>query len=213
MSLEDSEQKIREHRLVAILRSDRSEELVPLCDALYESGIRIIEITMTVPKALETIAAVDKRIGPKILLGAGTVLDPETAEAVVKAGAKFVVSPVVDLETIHACHKLETLIMPGAMTPTEIGTAFKAGARIVKLFPASIGGPEYLKTLKGPFPQIALLPTGGIDLENMTEFLQAGACAVGVGSSLIQKTAVLNGDWDAVRGHAEKFVQKVQNIL
>jgi len=213
MSLEDSEQKIREHRLVAILRSDRSEELVPLCDALYESGIRIIEITMTVPKALETIAAVDKRIGPKILLGAGTVLDPETAEAVVKAGAKFVVSPVVDLETIHACLKLETLIVPGAMTPTEIGTAFEAGARIVKLFPASIGGPEYLKTLKGPFPQIALLPTGGIDLENMTEFLQAGACAVGVGSSLIQKTAVLNGDWDAVRGHAEKFVQKVQNIL
>jgi 2-dehydro-3-deoxyphosphogluconate aldolase / (4S)-4-hydroxy-2-oxoglutarate aldolase len=193
--------------LVAIIRAQSGEQLVPIARALYEGGIDVLEVTFTVPNALDVIAAVRRDLGSKVLLGAGTVLDPESARAAFLAGAEFLVSPTVNLDVIRLANRYDKLMMPGAYTPTEILTAWEAGADVIKVFPAEIGGPTYLKALKGPFPQIRLMPTGGVNLKTLPEFLKAGACAVGLGSSLVEKEAVERGDVDRVRGLAKQYVE------
>ena len=195
--------------IVAIIRSQSSEQLVKVAEALYEGGIRVLEVTFTVPNALAIIADVKKSLGNKVLLGAGTVLDTETARAALLAGAEFLVSPTVNVDVIRMCNRYDKLIMPGAFTPTEILTAWEAGAEIIKLFPADVGGPSHIKAIKGPFPQVRILPTGGVTLDTMHDFLKAGACAVGLGSALVEAKAIETGNFTRIRDLAGQYVAKL----
>jgi 2-dehydro-3-deoxyphosphogluconate aldolase/(4S)-4-hydroxy-2-oxoglutarate aldolase len=209
MSRHDDLERVLKGGLVAIIRADSSEQLVQVARALYEGGIDVIEVTFTVPNAVEVLSAVKKYLGQQILLGAGTVLDPETARTALLAGAQFLVSPTVNLEVIKLALRYDRLVMPGAYTPTEILTAWEAGADVIKVFPADIGGPPYLKALKGPLPQVRLMPTGGVNLQTLPEFLKAGACAVGLGSSLVEKDAVERGDMARIRDLARQYVDLI----
>jgi 2-dehydro-3-deoxyphosphogluconate aldolase / (4S)-4-hydroxy-2-oxoglutarate aldolase len=197
--------------IVAILRSPSSEQLTNVARALFEGGIDVIEVTFTVPGALDILAAVKKDLGDRVLLGAGTVLDPETARAALLAGAEFVVSPSFNPEVVRLCRRYDKLAMPGALTPTEIVTAWEAGADIVKVFPSDAVGPAYLKALKGPLPQIRLMPTGGVNLQTLPAFIKAGACAVGVGSSLVEPQAVREGKLDRIRELAGQYLQALRS--
>uniref|UniRef100_A0A7C2JXQ9 Bifunctional 4-hydroxy-2-oxoglutarate aldolase/2-dehydro-3-deoxy-phosphogluconate aldolase n=1 Tax=Schlesneria paludicola TaxID=360056 RepID=A0A7C2JXQ9_9PLAN len=212
MSRHDDLQRVLQSGLVAIIRANSGEQLVQVSRALYEGGIDVIEVTFTVPNAVEVLTAVKRDLGKQILLGAGTVLDPETARAAFLAGAEFLVSPVVNLDVIRLGLRYDKLVMPGAYTPTEILTAWEAGADVVKLFPADIGGPAYLKALKGPLPQVRLLPTGGVNLQTLPDFFKAGACAVGLGSSLVEKDAVERGDFARIRDLARQYVELVKQV-
>jgi 2-dehydro-3-deoxyphosphogluconate aldolase/(4S)-4-hydroxy-2-oxoglutarate aldolase len=209
MSRESDLQRVLSGGVVAIIRADSGEQLVGVAEALYEGGIEVIEVTLTVPGVLEIISAVRDRLGGKILLGAGTVLDAESARSAMLAGAEFIVCPTVNLDVIRICRRYDKLVMPGALTPTEVLTAWEAGADIVKVFPADVGGPGYLKSLHGPLPQVKLLPTGGVDLETLGDFFAAGACAVGLGSALVEKQAVAAGDMVRIRDLAEAYVAAV----
>jgi 2-dehydro-3-deoxyphosphogluconate aldolase/(4S)-4-hydroxy-2-oxoglutarate aldolase len=191
---------------VAIVRSQHVQQLIGVARALAEGGVRAIEITMTVPNALDVIGEVGREMAGQIVLGAGTVLDPETARAAVLAGAEYVVSPALNLDVIRVCRRYDKPVMPGAFTPTEVLTAWEAGADVVKVFPAEVGGPNYLKALLAPLPQIRLMPTGGVDLGTAAAFLKAGACCLGVGSALVDKDAVRTGDFARIRDLAEKYV-------
>lgn len=195
--------------IVAIIRANSGEQLVQVARALYEGGVNVIEVTFTVPNAVEVLAAVKRDLGKQILLGAGTVLDPETARTAILAGAEFLVSPIVNLDVIRLGLRYDKLVMPGAYTPTEVLSAWEAGADVVKLFPADIGGPAYLKALKGPLPQVRILPTGGVNLQTLPDFFKAGACAVGLGSSLVEKDAVDKGDFARIRELAKQYVELV----
>jgi 2-dehydro-3-deoxyphosphogluconate aldolase/(4S)-4-hydroxy-2-oxoglutarate aldolase len=212
MSRQDDLQRVLDRGIVAIVRAPTSEGLCDVARALYDGGIDIIEITCTVPNALETISNVRADLGEKILLGAGTVLDAETARAAILAGAQFVVSPVVDRQVVELCHRYDKLVMPGAMTPTEVLAAWESGADVVKLFPAEIGGPTLLKAIRGPLPHVRLLPTGGVNLNTLRDFVQAGACAVGLGSALVERDAVLHGDMERIRDLAEQFTALMQTV-
>jgi len=171
-------------RIVPVIRAASAEEAIRIVDALLEGGVDVLEITMTVPGAIDTIRELSKR--SEALVGAGTVLDPATAEACVEAGARFVVSPALNFETVKACNALGVAVAPGALTPTEVVNAFDAGGDVIKVFPCdALGGATYLKSLKAPLPHIPLMPTGGVTLETVGDFLKAGAVAVGVGSSLV----------------------------
>jgi 2-dehydro-3-deoxyphosphogluconate aldolase / (4S)-4-hydroxy-2-oxoglutarate aldolase len=196
--------------IVAILRAPSSEHLGKVAQALLEGGIDVIEVTFTVPNALEILAAVKKNLGNRVLVGAGTVLDPETARAAILAGAEFIVSPAINLDVIRLCHRYDKLVMPGAFTPTEILTVWEAGADVVKVFPSDCVGPGYLKALRGPFPQIRMMPTGGVNLETLPAFIKAGACVVGVGGSLVEPQAIREGNFDRVRDLAIQYVQALQ---
>jgi 2-dehydro-3-deoxyphosphogluconate aldolase/(4S)-4-hydroxy-2-oxoglutarate aldolase len=206
MSRNDDLTRVLSKGLVAILRSTSSDQLVDTAAALADGGIDIVEVTFTVPNALEIISALKKKLGSRMLVGAGTVLDPETARAAILAGAEFIVSPTVNTAVIDLCHRYDKLVFPGAFTPTEILTAWEAGADVVKVFPADGVGPAYLKALKGPFPQIRMMPTGGVNLNTMADFLAAGACAVGLGSSLAPAASIAAGDFAAIRRNAVEFV-------
>jgi len=209
MSRESDLQRVLDGGVVAIIRADSGEQLVGVAEALYEGGIEVIEVTFTVPRVLEIISAIRDSLGEKILLGAGTVLDAESARAAMLAGAEFIVCPTVNLDVIRICRRYDKLVMPGALTPTEVLTAWEAGADIVKVFPADVGGPGYLRALHGPLPQVKLLPTGGVDLKTLGGFFDAGACAVGLGSSLVEKQAVATGDMARIRELAEAYVAAV----
>jgi 2-dehydro-3-deoxyphosphogluconate aldolase/(4S)-4-hydroxy-2-oxoglutarate aldolase len=198
--------------IVAIIRAPSSEQLVDVARALYEGGIDVIEVTFTVPGVLDILAAVRKELGDKVLLGAGSVLDPETARAALLAGAEFIVAPTVNLDVIALCKRYGKLVMPGAFTPTEIVIAWQAGADIVKVFPADIGGPAYLKALHGPLPQVRLLPTGGVNLETLRDFVKAGACAVGLGSALVEAQAVCEGNMARIRELAGRYVELMRSV-
>ena len=210
MARQDDLEKLLDGGIVAIIRSDSPDRLAEVAEALYEGGIAVIEVTFTVPRVLETICSVRRRLGGKVLLGAGTVLDPESARAALLAGAEFVVAPSLDLDVIRLCHRYDKLAMPGAFTPTEVVRAWEAGADIVKIFPASVGGPAYLKALRGPLPQIRMMPTGGVNLQTLPDFLKAGACAVGLGGSLVEKQALQTGDLDRIRSLAAQYVELVR---
>ncbi len=203
-------QRVLDGGIVAIIRATSGEQLVNVARALHEGGIDVIEVTFTVPNVLEILAAVRKDLGKKILLGAGTVLDPETCRAALLAGAEFIVSPSLNLDVIKLCKRYGKLVMPGAFTPTEIVTAWEAGADIVKLFPADCVGPNYLKALRGPLPQVRILPTGGVDLKTLPEFFKAGACAVGLGGQLVEKSAVESGNMTRIRDLAAQYVALVK---
>jgi 2-dehydro-3-deoxyphosphogluconate aldolase/(4S)-4-hydroxy-2-oxoglutarate aldolase len=203
-------QRVLDSGLVAVVRSPDSHRLVDVASALAVGGITVTEITLTVPNALDVIRQVRQNLGESILLGAGTVLDPETARAAILAGAEFIVTPTLNLDVIRLCHRYDKLVMPGAFTPTEILTAWEAGADIVKVFPADVGGPAYFKALRGPLPQIRLMPTGGVDLSTAADFLTAGACCLGVGGHLVDPKAVAAGDYDRIRELAKQYVAIVK---
>lgn len=207
MSRHDDLQRVLDSGIVAIIRASSGEQLVKVAQALYEGGIDVIEVTFTTPGVIDVISAVRKELGNKVLLGAGTVLDPETARAALLAGAEFIVSPCVNVEVIKLAHRYDKLVMPGAYTPTEIVTAWEAGADVVKLFPADIGGAAYLKALKGPLPQVRIMPTGGVNQQTLRDFVKAGACSVGLGSQLVEKDALERGDFARIRQLATEYTQ------
>ena len=195
--------------VVAVLRADRPDALVEVAQAIGRGGIGAVEITMTTPGALDVIGECANRLGGEFLLGAGTVLDPETARAAILAGAEYIVTPTMNPDVITLCRRYDKIVIPGALTPTEILTAWECGADIVKVFPASAVGPRYFKDVKGPLPQIDLMPTGGVDLENAGDFIRAGACAIAVGGNLVDKAAVAAGDWQVLTDTARKYVDAV----
>src|SRR2546428_13406432 len=176
MSKESQLRHILDCGIVAVVRSPDSGQLVEVARALADGGVDVVEITMSVPNALDVLRQVRQKLGDRLLLGAGTVLDPETARAVLLAGAEFVVAPTLNLDVLRLCQRYDKLVMPGAFTPTEILTAWEAGADVVKVFPADVVGPAFFKAMKGPLPHIRLMPTGGVDLNTAADFLRAGAC-------------------------------------
>src|SRR5436309_5459442 len=199
MSKEDQLPHVLECGIVAVVRSPDSQQLVEVVRALADGGVTVAEITMTVPGALDVVKAVRAALGDRVLLGAGTILDPETARAAFLAGAEYIVAPTLNFEVIKLCQRYDKLVMPGAFTPTEILAAWEAGADIVKVFPAEVLGPAFFKAVRGPLPQIRLMPTGGVDLNTARDFLQAGACCLGVGSQLVEPKAVAARDFDRIR--------------
>jgi 2-dehydro-3-deoxyphosphogluconate aldolase/(4S)-4-hydroxy-2-oxoglutarate aldolase len=206
----DHLQRLLDAGIVAIIRAADASRLVDVAEALFEGGVSVMEVTFTVPKAERVLEQVANHLGDKVLLGAGTVLDTPTARTAVAAGAQFIVSPAVNLEVIRFCRRYDKLVMPGAFTPTEVLTAWEAGADIVKVFPAEVGGPGYLKALAGPLPQVRLMPTGGVNLETAASFLRAGACALGVGGSLVDPKLVADGDMSRITSLARQFVEVVR---
>ena len=186
MNKQDVLARIREVGLVPVVRAQSPEEAATAIDAIRKGGVPILEITMTVPGAVPLIESLARRFGDDALVGAGTVLDPETARAVILAGARFVVSPSLNVDTIALCHRYGIAVFPGALTPTEVVTAWQAGADMVKVFPAgNVGGASYIKALKAPLPQVELIPTGGVSLKTAADFIKAGASALGVGADLV----------------------------
>jgi len=210
MSKEKDLARISSTGIVAVIRSASGEMLADVAEALLAGGVEVMEITFTVPRAHRVLEQVAERLGDKVLLGAGTVLDPETARIALLAGAQFVVSPTVNLEVIRLCRRYDKLVMPGAFTPTEVLTAWEAGADLVKVFPSDLTGPAYLKILKGPLPQVRLMPTGGVNLETVGAFLKAGAYALGVGTALVDQQAIAAGDMGRIESLARQFVDAVK---
>jgi 2-dehydro-3-deoxyphosphogluconate aldolase/(4S)-4-hydroxy-2-oxoglutarate aldolase len=210
MSKESQLRQVLEGGIVAVVRSPDSRQLVEVCRALADGGVTTVEITMSVPSALEVLRQVRQALGDRLLLGAGTVLDPETARAVLLAGAEYVVAPTVNLDVIRLCQRYDKLVMPGAFTPTEILTAWEAGADVVKVFPAEVVGPAFFKALRGPLPQVRLMPTGGVDLHTAAAFLEAGACCLGVGSQLVEPRAVAEGNFERIRDLARQYAAVVK---
>ena len=203
--------KIREVGLVPIVRAPSPEDAMRAAEAIIAGGIGIAEITMTVPGALKVMEAVAERYGDKVLLGAGTILDTETCRAAILAGAEFIVTPALDVRVIEMARRYSKPIFPGALTPTEVLTAWQAGADMVKIFPCGpVGGAKYIKALKGPFPQIEMVPTGGVNLETTPEFIKAGASAVAVGGELVDVKALKEGKLDQITETAKKFVEAVR---
>jgi 2-dehydro-3-deoxyphosphogluconate aldolase/(4S)-4-hydroxy-2-oxoglutarate aldolase len=202
--------RLIESKLVAVVRLDSGEQLVHVAEALKAGGISVIEFTASTPGAIDMIKEAASRFGDEVLMGAGTVLDPETARAAILAGAEFIVTPTLNLATIKLCHRYGKPIVPGALTPTEILTAWEAGADMVKVFPASAMGPGYLKAALAPLPQVRLVPTGGVSADNAAEYLKMGAAALGVGGKLVDRAAVARGDWAAITDEARKLVNAVR---
>jgi 2-dehydro-3-deoxyphosphogluconate aldolase/(4S)-4-hydroxy-2-oxoglutarate aldolase len=201
---------ISEVGIVPIVRTSSAEGAMQAVEAIYAGGVRAAEITMTVPGAIHALEKLADRFGGKLILGAGTVLDPETARACMLAGAEFFVTPSLRLSTIEMAKRYSKVICPGALTPTEVLTAWEAGADVVKIFPCgNVGGPKYIKALKGPFPQIEMIPTGGVNLETTGDFLKAGACAVAVGGELVDAKSVKEGRFDIIENRARQYLAAI----
>jgi 2-dehydro-3-deoxyphosphogluconate aldolase/(4S)-4-hydroxy-2-oxoglutarate aldolase len=196
--------------IVAVIRAPDGARLVEAARALVAGGVTVMEVTFTVPDAPDVIRQVRRDLSDRALVGAGTVLDPETARAALLAGAEFIVAPTLNLEVIRLCHRYDRLVMPGAFTPTEVLTAWESGADVVKVFPADMGGPAYLRALRGPLPQVRLMPTGGVDLDTAADFLRAGACCLGVGSQLVDPKAVAAGDFGRLQDLARRYAEAVR---
>jgi 2-dehydro-3-deoxyphosphogluconate aldolase/(4S)-4-hydroxy-2-oxoglutarate aldolase len=193
--------------MIPVVRAGSAEGAILAVEALYRGGVRAAEITMTVPGAVRVLEKIADQFGDKIVLGAGTVLDPETARICMLAGAQFFVTPGLKLATIELAKRYAKVIFPGALTPTEVLTAWEAGADAVKIFPCgNVGGPKYIKALKGPFPQIEMIPTGGVNLDTAGEFLKAGACAVAVGGELVDARLIDAGRYDLIEEKARQFL-------
>ena len=204
--------QIEDIGVVPVVRAASSDEAMRAIDAIREGGIHVLEITMTVPGAIRVIEDVVKKFGSDVLVGAGTVLDPETARACLLAGAQFIVSPALNLDTIAMCRRYSSPVMPGVLTPTEVITAWSAGADFVKVFPCgAVGGASYVKNLKGPFPQIKIIPTGGVSLKTAADFSKAGAAALGVGTDLVDVKAIREGNAHIVTERARQFIQIVKD--
>jgi 2-dehydro-3-deoxyphosphogluconate aldolase/(4S)-4-hydroxy-2-oxoglutarate aldolase len=201
---------IRETGVIAIMRAQSSAQLIAAADAIRAGGVRVIEVTMTTPGALSVIEEASARYGGRVIFGAGSVLDAETARAAILAGADFVVAPTLDLTTVQLCNRYSVPVMPGCYTPTEILCAWQAGADMVKLFPASVGGPALVKAILAPLPHISIVPVGGVDLDTAAAFIASGAVALGVGSSLVSQRLLDTGDMDELTRRARAFIERVQ---
>ena len=212
MSKETQLRHILDCGIVAVVRSPDSQQLVEVVRALADGGVTVVEITMTVPDALGVLRQVRQALGERVLLGAGTILDSETARAALLAGAEYLVAPTLNLDVIRLCQRYSKLVMPGAFTPTEILTAWEAGADVVKVFPAEVVGPAFFKAMRGPLPQVRLMPTGGVDLNTAADFLRAGACCLGLGSQLVEPRAVAERDFDRIRELARQYVAIVKSV-
>lgn len=210
MSKEVSLKRILDVGVIAIVRLDSAGQLGQVARAIKAGGADIIEFTMTTPGALDVIAASARDFGDEVLLGAGTVLDAETARAAILAGAQFIVSPTLNPATVELCHRYSVIAMPGTFSPTEILTAWELGADLVKVFPAGAGGPGYIKDVLAPLPQVLLVPTGGVNLQNAADYIQAGAAAVAVGSSLVNNKLVAAGNFGALTETASGLVAAVR---
>jgi 2-dehydro-3-deoxyphosphogluconate aldolase/(4S)-4-hydroxy-2-oxoglutarate aldolase len=193
--------------IVAVVRVPDSSRLIEVVRSLYDGGVTCTEITMTTPDALAVIQAAAREIGDKACIGVGSVLDPETARAAILAGAEYIVAPTLNPDVIRMAHRYSKPVVPGAFTPTEILAAWEAGADVVKVFPASVGGPAYFKAIKGPLPHIKLSPTGGVNLDTAADFIQAGAEFLGVGSELVKRADVAEGNFDALRTRAAQYIE------
>ncbi len=196
--------------VVAVIRLQDSSKLRAVVDALAAGGVTALEITMTVPRAIDLIAEIAPTLPGGFVIGAGTVVDPDTARAAIDAGARFIVGPVFKPAVIAACHERDVAVMPGCFSPTEIFAAWEAGADVVKVFPATALGPAYFKDIRGPLPQLKLMPTGGVSLENAGDWIRAGAVAIGVGTALVDAKLVAAGDFAAIGRRAEAFVEAVR---
>lgn len=211
MNKQEILRKVRSVGLVPVVRASSAEEAISVVDAIKAGGVLVLEITMTVPGAINVIERVADRYGDEVIVGAGTVLDAETARTCILAGARFIVSPSLNLDTIEICHRYSIAVFPGALTPTEVVAAWQAGADIVKIFPCgAVGGAKYLKSLKAPLPQVEMIPTGGVSLTTAAEFIQAGACALGVGADLVDLKAIRNGEAGKVTETARAYVTAIQ---
>jgi 2-dehydro-3-deoxyphosphogluconate aldolase/(4S)-4-hydroxy-2-oxoglutarate aldolase len=203
---------LREIGLVPVLRAESEAQALALADAIAAGGVTVLEVTMTVPGAIRVMRRLAEQ-RPDILIGAGTVLDPETARMCILEGAQFVVSPALNVRTIELCHRYGVAVLPGALTPTEIVTAWEAGADVVKIFPASsLGGAKYLKSVKAPLPQVEMIPTGGVSLATAAEFLEAGAFALGVGADLVNVKAIAEGRPETITESARKYLEIVRKF-
>jgi 2-dehydro-3-deoxyphosphogluconate aldolase/(4S)-4-hydroxy-2-oxoglutarate aldolase len=203
-------QVIRQSGVVAIMRAQSSGQLVAAADAIRAGGVRVIEVTMTTPGALGVIEEAAARYGEQVLFGAGSVLDAETARAAILAGADFIVAPTLDLATVQLCNRYGVPVVPGCYTPTEMLAAWQAGADMVKLFPASVGGPALVKAILAPLPQLEIVPVGGVNLDTAAQFIASGAAALGVGSSLVDQKLLDSGDMDELTRRAAAFIEKVK---
>lgn len=200
--------RLREAGIIPILRAASADVAMPVAQALLEAGLPVVEITLTVPNAIDAIGAVTKRFAGKMLVGAGTVTDAETTKRAVEAGAEFIVTPCLVPAVIDAARRASVAVLPGALTPGEVFEAFRLGGDMVKVFPVqSVGGAAYVRALRGPFPDIPLVPTGGVTLDNIAELFQAGAAAVGVGTELISKDALARRDYAAIVALAKQFLE------
>lgn len=205
-------EKIRSAGLVPIVRTPSAEDASKAAEAIIQGGIGIAEVTMTVPNAIRVMEQVTAKYGGEVLLGAGTILDPETCRAAILAGAEFIVTPSLDVRVIEMARRYSKPCFPGALTPTEVVTAWQAGADMVKIFPCGpVGGPKYIKALKGPLPHIEFVPTGGVSLENAAEFIKAGASAVAVGSELVNVKVLREGKLDVITETARRFMEAVKS--
>ncbi|MGH9641244.1 MAG: bifunctional 4-hydroxy-2-oxoglutarate aldolase/2-dehydro-3-deoxy-phosphogluconate aldolase [Terriglobales bacterium] len=197
--------------IIPIVRTSSTEDALCAAEAIIASGVGIVEVTMTVPNALSIIEQVTKRFGDRVVAGAGTVLDKENCEMAIAAGADFVVTPSFDPHVIETTRKHGKACIPGALTPTEVLAAWRAGADLVKVFPCGpVGGPKYIKALKAPFGQIDLVPTGGVSLDNAADFIRAGASAVAVGAELVDLKALREGNLEVITSKAKRFIQAVR---
>lgn len=197
------------HKVIAVIRMTDPEKLIHVVEAIERGGVKAVEITRTVPGAVEIIRKIAARKKPGFLLGAGTVLDAGSAMEVIEAGAEFVVGPAFNPDMIRACRRRDILVAPGALTPTEIRAAWNEGAPLVKIFPATSLGPQYIRDIHGPFPEIPLLPTGGVSLENARDFMAAGACCLGIGTALLDKTLIAEGRWDELAAKARTLMDSL----
>jgi len=208
---DDVRWRIIELGIVPVVRASSAAMAVVGAEAVCAAGVSIVEITMTVPGALDVIKRLVKTMAPHVIVGAGTVLDSDTALRCIEAGAEFLVSPGFDLNTVRLANREQKLMMAGAMTPTEVITAWKAGSDMVKIFPCgNLGGPRYLKALKGPLPQIPMVPTGGVSLDTARDFILAGATALGVGGDLVSEAALISGDTSQITAAAAKYLAIVE---
>jgi 2-dehydro-3-deoxyphosphogluconate aldolase/(4S)-4-hydroxy-2-oxoglutarate aldolase len=196
--------------IIAVVRADKAEQVVPICDALLAGGVSALEITLTVPKALELIREVSQQFGARAIIGAGTVINVDGCRSAITAGAEFIVSPITRAALIHAAHDADRPAMIGAYTPTEAQTAHEAGADFIKIFPADKLGPAYIKAIRAPLPHLRIVPTGGVDLTTAADFLKAGCVALGVGSSLMTKDVLSASNWSELTRLAQAFVAAVR---
>lgn len=196
--------------VIAVVRLDDAAPLARVIDALAAGDVRAIEVTMTMPRAIDALATLASTHGERLLIGAGSVLDAETARVAILAGARFIVAPAFDAAVVAMCHRYDVVAIPGAYTPTEILRASEAGADLVKLFPASALGPGYVKELKGPLPHLRLVPTGGVTADSAGAYVEAGAVAVGVGGALVPRDAVARGDWSRLTESARRLTAAVR---
>ncbi len=196
--------------IVPVVRTPSADAAIRSIEAIYSGGVRAAEVTMTVPGAIKALEKLADQFGDRIMLGAGTVLDPETARICMLAGAQFFVTPTLKLATIEMIKRYSKVVCAGALTPTEVLTAWEHGADVVKVFPAnSLGGPKYIKALKGPLPHIQMIPTGGVNLETAGEFLKAGACAVAVGGELVDAKLIKENKWDEMESRAKLYLKAI----